>query len=289
MNAPNDTYAVSRRHLQRRFDRAASTFDGADFVHAHARDSLLQRLEPVVVNARTVLDLGCATGQASRALSKRYRGAQLVSVDLSREMLRANKRPRWFAKHAFVQADANALPFADHSVDVVFCNLMLPCVGNPDGVFTEVARILSKGGVFAFATLGPDSLLELRRAWQQADEGEHTFRFADMHDVGDGLVRAGLADPVLDVDRLTVSYATAASLFADLTATGARNSLAGRNRGLCGKTRFKRMSQALEQQKTGDRFELGFELVYAHCWGRGEIAAADGYRIDAGNIGLRRR
>lgn len=288
MNTPNDTYIVSRRDLQRRFDRAAGTFDDADFVHAHTRDSLLQRLEPVVVDARTVVDLGCATGQASRALSSRYRGAHLISVDLSRQMLRAQKRPRWFAKHSFVQADATALPFADHSVDVVFCNLMLPFVGNPDGVFAEVSRVLSKGGVFAFATLGPDSLLQLRRAWQQADAGEHTFRFADMHDIGDGLVRAGLADPVLDVDRLTVSYASAAGLFADLTATGARNSLAGRNNTLCGKDRFRRMSTALEEHKTADRFELGFELVYAHCWGRGEPATASEYRVDAGKIGLRR-
>jgi malonyl-CoA O-methyltransferase len=289
MNAPTDTDTVNRRDLQRRFDRAANTFDSADFVHTHARDSLLERLEPVVVDARTVVDLGCATGQASRALSKRYRGAHLISVDLSREMLRAHSRPRWFAKRSAVQADATAMPFADHSVDVVFCNLMLPCVGNPDAVFAEVSRILSKGGVFAFSTLGPDSLLELRRAWRQADEGEHTFRFADMHDVGDGLVRAGLADPVLDVDRLTVSYASAENLFADLSATGARNSLANRNNTLCGKGRFRRMTAALEKQKSGSRFELGFELVYAHCWGRGQIAAADGYRIDANNIGLRRR
>lgn len=288
MNAPTDTYTVSRRDLKRRFDRAASTFDGADFVHAHARDSLLQRLEPVVINARTVVDLGCATGQASRALSRRYRGARLISVDLSREMLRGHSPARWFAKRSAVQADATALPFADHSVDVVFCNLMLPCVGNPDAVFAEVSRILSKGGVFAFSTLGPDSLLELRRAWRQADEGEHTFRFADMHDIGDGLVRAGLTDPVLDVDRLTVSYASAASLFADLTATGARNSLANRRNTLCGKHRFNAMSDALEAQKSGDRFELGFELVYAHCWGRGEIATAGEYRVDAGRIGLRR-
>jgi malonyl-CoA O-methyltransferase len=101
-------------------------------------------------------------------------------------------------------------------------------------------------------------------------------------------VRAGLADPVLDVDRLTVSYASAENLFADLSATGARNSLANRNNTLCGKGRFRRMTAALEEQKSGNRFELGFELVYAHCWGRGETATAGEYRVDAGRIGLRR-
>jgi malonyl-CoA O-methyltransferase len=141
MNAPTDTYTVNRRDLQRRFDRAANTFDSADFVHTHARDSLLERLEPVVVDARTVVDLGCATGQASRALSKRYSGAHLISVDLSREMLRAHSRPRWFAKRSAVQADATALPFADHSVDVVFCWGPTACwnCGAPGGRLTRVS------------------------------------------------------------------------------------------------------------------------------------------------------
>jgi len=285
MNGPDDKYAIDLRHLERRFDRAAEGFDGADFVHAATRDGLLQRLEPVTTAAKTVLDLGSATGSATPLLAKRFRGARVISVDISRRMLRAAlARRRWLSRHAAVRARADALPFADASIGMVFSNLLLPWIEDPDTVFREVSRVLVPGGLFAFTTLGPDSLLELRRAWQSVDGNLHVNRFPDMHDVGDGLVRAGLADPVLDVDRLTVTYTSPESLFRDLTAIGARNVLGGRSRGLCGRQRFLQMRDALSGNSHGDRIELELELVYGHCWGSGGGGRGGEIRVDAGSI-----
>ena len=281
-------HTLRRRDIRRRFDRAASTFDDADFVHRETREGLFARLAPVVVDAGLVVDLGSATGTATAPLAKRFRGANVVAVDLSHEMLRCCQRKRtWFSKVSVVQADAEALPFADQSVDVVFSNLLLPWFSDPAPIATEVARVLRKDGLFAFATLGPDSLLELRRAWHQVDDHEHVNRFLDMHDVGDALVRAGLRDPVLDVDRLTVTYDNARSLFRDLTAIGGRNALRHRGGGLLGKQRFGRLQQTLESAGTGGRIELDLELVYGHCWGGG-LRPRDGQvRIDAGTIPVR--
>ena len=110
-----------------------------------------------------------------------------------------------------------------------------------------------------------------------------------MHDIGDLMVRAGLRDPVLDVDRLTVSYNDADDLFRDLTAAGARNCLQDRNRSLVGRKHFGAMRRRLENAGPDGRIELDLELVYGHCWG-GRPPLPDGdVRIDASAIAVRKR
>jgi malonyl-CoA O-methyltransferase len=170
----------------------------------------------------------------------------------------------------------------------VFANLLLPWIDDTALMFSEVARVLRRGGVFAFSTLGPDSLQELRRAWQSVDTTVHVNHFLDMHDLGDGLVRAGLGDPVLDVDRLRVEYANSSRLFADLSASGGRNALLGRRRSLTGKHRLERMVAALEGPSADRKIALDLELVFGHCWGTGPRMDAGDYRIDAARIPLRR-
>lgn len=278
-----------QRDIRRRFDRAAAHFDEADFVHAATRAGLVERLRPLLIEARTILDLGAATGNTGRALRQRFRRAHIVSLDLSRPMLlRARRRKSWFARSSRVQADARRLPFADGTFDLVVANQLLPWVPDPDQVFAEAARVLRKGGVFAFATLGPDSLQELAEAWARVDAAAHVNRFADMHDIGDGLVRAGLLDPVLDVDRLTVSYENPEKLFRDLTLAGARNCLADRGRGLVGRHRFHAMTEALTTRAPGGRILLDLELVYGHCWGSGRGGEPGEFRVAADQISLRR-
>jgi malonyl-CoA O-methyltransferase len=273
------------REIQRRFDRAATSFDDADFVHAVTREGLLARLEPLILEARNILDLGSATGSTGRLLRKRFRRAHIVSLDASRRMAaRAQAGRGWFSRSSAVQADANRLPFADGAFDLVVANQLLPWLPDAGAVFSETARVLRAGGVFAFATLGPDSLLALGRAWAAVDEEPHVHRFLDMHDIGDGLVRAGLGDPVLDVDRLTVSYEDVDGLFADLARAGARNALAERPHGLTGRRRFAAMKQALVDTAIDERIVFDLELVYGHCWGSGPKKDPADYRISASGI-----
>ena len=288
MNATNHRPELRRRDVRRRFDQAANRFHEADFVHGVTREGLLERMRPMTTDAAVVVDLGSATGMAIPPLQKRFRGARVVAVDSSLGMLQVVRRKRsLLTKRYAVQADARSLPFADASVDVIFSNLMLPWLDSPDIVFAEVARVLREDGLFAFSSLGPDSLLEIRRAWQAVDAGEHVNHFPDMHDIGDALVRSGLRDPVLDVDRLSVSYRDPAALFRDLTAAGARNSLSNRQRGLTGRRRFSRLTENLFAG--GDSLSLTFELVYGHCWGSGVRRDGTDIVIDAGKIPLRRQ
>ncbi len=279
---------LNRKHVRRRFERAARSFDEADFVHATTRDGLLARVAPLLVEAKIVVDLGAATGAANKSLEKRFRKARVIAVDIAHNMLaKARDRRSWLSRTSVAQASADRLPFANESIDVIFSNLLLPWVTEPGPVFSEIARVLRKGGVFAFATLGPDSLQEVRLAWSQVDDKPHVNRFMDMHDLGDGLVNAGLRDPVLDVDRLSVSYTSSDNLFADLTAAGARNMLQQRAQGLTGKRRFASMVAALDNTARDGHLALDLELVYGHCWGAGPKKDPTNVRIDAAGIPIR--
>jgi malonyl-CoA O-methyltransferase len=241
----------------------------------------------LLLEPTTILDLGAATGATGRLLSKRFRRAHIIALDLSQLMLKQGRQQKsWFSRTRFVQGDANQLPFADASFDMVVANQLLPWTPKPQPVFEEVARVLVPGGVFAFTTLGPDSLREIARAWASVDSAVHVNRFADMHDIGDGLVGAGLRDPVLDVDRLKVRYEHPDKLFADLTRAGARNALADRARGLAGRGSFAAMTAALAD--SSGEINLDLELVYGHCWGAGPKNDPENYRIDATHIPRRR-
>ena len=277
------------RELRRRSDAAAATFDSVDFIQAHTRDGLLDRLRPITVDASLVLDLGTATGSAVPLLTRRFRGARVLGIDVSHGMLtRARRKRGWLARKWFVQADARDLPLPDQCADVAFANLLLPGIGDPAPLFGEVNRVLREGGLFAFAALGPDSLQELRQAWPRTGGSPQDSPFLDMHEFGDAAVRAGLSDPVLDVDRLTVTYPDAAAVFRDLTAMGGRNSRYSGSRGLIGRTRYAAMLDALEGGRKDGLLRFGLEIVYGHCWGSGRPAAPGEFRIDPARIARRR-
>lgn len=278
------------RDLQRRFDRAAASFDEVDFAHRKTAAGLMDRLAPMLIDAKWILDIGGATGTASRHLGQRFKQSRVIVLDASQEMLQqVRKKQRWFSRVTGLQANAMALPVQTACVDLVFANLLLPWIDDVQAMFTEVARVLRKGGLFAFSALGPDSLSELREAWAAVDNEPHVNRFADMHDLGDGLVQAGLGDPVLDTDFLIVSYRDTASLFRDLTLVGGRNSLADRSKTLTGKGRFSNMDRQLNSRFRNGLLELKLEIVYGHAWGSGPRPSAGEYRVEAAQIKRRNR
>ena len=288
MNSVAQISALRSSDVRRRFDRAAEEFEKFDFVHSVTRNGLLARLEPMVVEAKTVVDLGCAPGSACKPLAKRFRRAHIIALDLSAGMLQQVRRKQsWFTKYSLLHANATAIPLADQSVDVVFANQLLPWIDASATMFAEVGRVLRENGLFLFATLGPDRLSGLRQAWRSTDTGVHVNRFPDMHDIGDAAIRAGLTDPVLDVDRLSVTYQDAGALFRDLTGCGARNSLAHRSHTLIGKSRFDTMTATLERHRKNGTIELDLELIYGHCWGAGPRSRDSEIRIDPGQIGRR--
>ena len=260
--------------VQRRFDAVASSFDTADFVHRKTCDGLLERLEPMQVDANVILDLGAATGKGGRTLKKVYRTATIINFDISSEMLKIALRNRSILSRynpILVQGDAARIPLRDGCVDLVFCNQMLPWVDDLVSCFLEIRRILKPNGVFIFATLGPDTMSEIRAAYQP----RKIYSYPDMHDVGDALVRAGLSDPVLDIDRLKVTFSSAAAFANDLEACGASQNLSAHKLSL--KT-CRRNTVSIE-----------VELVYGHAWGAGQRLKTDEYLLDPTSIGRLKR
>jgi malonyl-CoA O-methyltransferase len=265
-------YALDAARVRRFFDRAAATFDAAAVLHALVRENLLARLDWTALAPRVVMDAGAGTGQASRALKRRYPGALVIALDSSRLMLQAAaRRQSWLRRFARVQAAAERLPLPDDSVDLIFSNLMLQWC-DPDAVFVEFRRVLAPSGLLCFTTLGPDTLRELRSAWREVDSLTHVHQFMDMHDIGDALVRAGFSAPVLDVERYTLTYPDVRRLAADLKNTGARNATEGRPRGLTGRRQFAALQAAYENFRQEGRLPATCEVVFGHAWTTAEAA-----------------
>jgi len=260
-------YAIERREVRRAFGRAAAGYDAAAELQRRVRGELLERLDLVRIDPSAVLDLGTGTGHAALALKRRYPKAQVVALDLAESMLReAGRRQTLIRRFRRVCADAACLPFRPASFDIVFSNLMLQWCDDPDRVFAECRRVLRPGGLLSFASFGPDTLVELRRAWAAVDDHVHVSRFIDMHDLGDALVRAGFAEPVMDVERHVLNYAKVPELMRDLKAIGAHNASAGRPRGLTGKGALARMIAAYETFRRDGRLPATYEVVFGHAW-----------------------
>jgi len=261
------TFALDRNQVRRAFARAAPTYEQVAWLQREVGDRLLARLDVVKLVPGRILDLGCGSGYCARALRKRYRKAEVIGLDIAPAMLReARRREGWFRRSRWVGGDAECLPFASGSFDMAISNFSMQWC-DPDRVFLEVARVLRPGGLFMFTSFGPDTLRELRQAWAAVDDAPHVHGFIDMHDLGDALVRARLAEPVMDVDRLTLTYVDLMSLLRELKGLGAHNVARGRPRALTGKDRFARFRAAYEAQARDGRIPATYEVVYGQAWG----------------------
>jgi malonyl-CoA O-methyltransferase len=278
------------RDVERRLQRAARQFREADFVHRHTAAGIVERMAPVQLDAARVVDLGSATGRDRKILQQRFRKAMVIGIDRSAAMLSEARRHRsWFAAARDIRADAARLPLLTGSIDLVYANLLLPWIDDHAAVFAEAARVLRAGGLFTFATLGPDSFRELRAAWGDTDTRSHVRHFPDMHNVGDQLVHSGLRDPVLDVETLGLEYRDTKSLFRDIARTATGNSLRHRQPSLTGKGDFKNMVERLTKGGAALPVAITLELVFGHAWGAGPRESADEFRVPATAIGRRRR
>lgn len=249
------------RALRRHFERAAASFDAHDALHREVEDRLLERVAHFRPEPGRVLDLGCATGSASRGLQALLPGAQVVALDAARGLL-ARAQARGQPGVHPVCADLRQLPLAGRSVGLVFANLSIGWAGRLEPLFNELRRVLRPGGLLGFSTLGPDSLHELRAAWAAVDDDPHVHRFPDLHDVGDALVRAGFSDPVMDREDIVLTYPGVNALLRELRATGAGNAAVGRRRTLTGKGRMRAMEAAYRPLFTEERCPATFEVVY---------------------------
>lgn len=261
---------LSPRLISRTFDVAAATYDAAAALPRVVESRLLEKLDYVQMEPALIVDVGAGTGSASAKLVARFPDARLKLVDLSGEMLGlARRRLTGYGERCeVIKANASALPLADRSADLIFSNLMLPWCAELPAVLDEFRRVLKPGGLLLFSTLGPDTLYELQASWAQANRGVHVTTFVDMHIIGDEMLRAGFADPVMDVERLTATYRDVYQLMRELKAIGAKNINPDRRHTLTGKRRMKRMVDIYQDNFEQDgRIWASYEVLYGHALG----------------------
>jgi malonyl-CoA O-methyltransferase len=262
------------------FARAAQTYDPAAALAREVGARMAARLDLVKIAPQRVADIGCATGDGIRELQRRYGKALPLALDSALPMLRAARcrTPRLQRLTGrgprLVNADVRALPLAANRLGLVWSNLMLHWLDDPLPALRELHRVLEVGGLLSFAALGPDTLKEVRAAAQKVGAGDTAKRFLDMHDLGDMLVAAGFGDPVMDMEMITLTYATPRAFLADQRHLGVRDALLGRQDWRI----WRRLLGAWPRDAVG-RLPASFEIVYGHAWKPEPRQIADGRAV----------
>ena len=283
-----------KRAIRRSFERAAPTYDAAAFLQKEVARRLDDHLDGVKVDPGLILDAGCGTGFAFDLLNARFPRARVIGLDIAHAMLReANVRhgrpSGWrgllnrFAPQAAhlvpLCGDLERLPLKSNSVDMAWSSLTLQWVDDLEATFRGVHRVLKPGGLFLFASFGPDTLKELRAASSGVDGHHHVNSFVDMHDVGDALVHAGFSHPVMEMEHVTLTYAELSGLLRDLKAIGAHTVKQGGRSGLMGKTAWSRLAENYERFRRDGRLPATYEVVYGHAWAGAKDRLEDGRQI----------
>jgi malonyl-CoA O-methyltransferase len=249
------------------FNQAAHTYEQYAILQKEVNRRLLQNLQFIKMNPRIILDVGCGTGYATRILQKQYRGAQIIGIDLAKDMLQlAQDQKGWFSRQHYICADAQAIPLKDASVDLIFSNLTLQWCPDLLMTFCELFRVLKPGGALFFSTLGPDTLKELRASWKKVDDFSHVNTFKDMHDIGDLLLHARFAEPIIDREDLTLTYKHVKNLLKDLKYTGSHTILGPHQKTLTTKHKLHAMYHAYEEYRNSQGLlPATYEVIYGHA------------------------
>jgi malonyl-CoA O-methyltransferase len=281
-SAPIDLTEV--RRLFARPGRIAES----NFLRREIAGRMRERLELVKINPQSILDAGCGEGEDLAEMRESFPASNLIALDASWEMLQAGRvretemrtsmhrlLTKWFPRRAgasnklggrAICGDFANLPLASNSVDLIWSNLALHWHPQPDRVFSEWRRVLKVDGLLMFSCFGPDTLKELRTAFDRTGKGTaHILPFVDMHDFGDMLVQAGFSTPVMDMETITVTYESLDKLITDVRGLGG-NPLATKSRGLLGRHLWSQIKAEIEHNRSGGKLPLTFEIIYGHAF-----------------------
>lgn len=261
-----DAHAVQAQ--LRRLARASEP----PWLHREVARRMAERLAIVRLQPALIVDWWSWLGAGAPLLAQAYPKARRIAVEpnaaLHERSAAAAQRPwwspqRWQGGAAPVLDEAQQLPAG---VQLVWANMMLHAVVDPPALFERWQRALAVDGFVMFSCLGPGTLRELRALYQRLGWPVPTPAFVDMHDLGDMLVHAGFADPVMDQETLTLRWDNAAALLAELRSLGG-NTSPSRGAGL----RTPRWRERLERELAAlagpdGKPTLSFEVAYGHAF-----------------------
>lgn len=204
---------------------------------------------------------------AQELVEQRYPQARSVGVETEPGRLAASRarleRPWWRFGGPKRQVQAEAAP---GEAQMLWANMALHFAPEPAALLARWHRALAVDGFLMFSCLGPDTARELRALYRELGWPPSGNDFTDMHDWGDMLVAGGFAEPVMDMERLTLTWETPAALLAELRGLG-RNLHPGRFPALRGRRWRAALEEALAARLRGPdgRLALTFEIVYGHA------------------------
>lgn len=259
--------AVAVDHVLRRLARQAE----APWLHREVAQRMAERLPLIRQPPRRWIDWWAHLGGGAAAVRQAYPQAERLVVEPTEALLARSRRSPapWWSPRRWSVAEPSAWradEVPEAGAEMVWANMMLHACPDMAAMLAQWRRALTVNGFVMFSTLGPASLQELRALYGQRGFGEPHAPFADMHDIGDLLVHAGFADPVMDQELLTLTWSTPEAALRELRALGG-NVHPRRAAGLRTPRWRQRLLRALEQRLDADgRVALSFELVYGHAF-----------------------
>ena len=245
--------------VRNNFNNASSIYDENAFLQNEIATRLSEKLKVISINPESIIDLGSGTGFLSEKTAKIFPDANLICLDFAQKSLTKN------TQKFKVCANAYQLPFKSKSIDFVISNLMMQWCPDLKTLFDECHRVLKPHGLILFTTFGPETLKELKRSWSVVDSHPHVNEFIDMHDIGDQMIQSGLQSPIMEMEKLTLTYERVLDLMRDLKGIGAQ-SVENRSKSLTGKTKFMKMLEMYESYRENGKIPATYEVIYGHAW-----------------------
>ena len=259
MTDPQGVRLPDKRQVAASFSRAAASYDSVAELQRAVGAELLARLPAAFRPARWI-DLGSGTGHFSRALAEHFPDAPGTAVDIAEGMLRHARSLGGASR--YVCGDAEHLPLASASQDLIFSSLALQWCADFAAVLAEARRVLQPGGVFAFASLCAGTLQELRDSWQAVDGFVHVNRFRRFDDYRALCAASDLQVVELATERRVLHYRDLRQLTHELKALGAHNLNPGRPDGLTGRARALALVEAYERFRDERGLPASWQVVY---------------------------
>ncbi|CAH0991904.1 2-methoxy-6-polyprenyl-1,4-benzoquinol methylase, mitochondrial [Sinobacterium norvegicum] len=239
----------SKQLMAQSFSRAADSYDASAQLQRDIADHLFSAIDGgLSLGAEAVVvDLGCGTGYISQRLSTTYPQARFIGVDIAEGMLDYARQHSGVGEAGqWLAADAEALPFADNSVDVMYSSLAIQWCQHLPRLFSEIRRVLKPGGRCYFSTLLDGTLTELKQAWAAVDDYVHVNQFDSNQHWLDCVEQAELSATHWQQQTITLQYQQLKQLTGELKAIGAHNVNSGRPDGLTGRQRVKALRARYE-------------------------------------------
>ncbi len=256
---------IDKKHVAASFSKAARSYNSAAHLQRGVAQDLMASL-PENLEPKWVLDIGCGTGFLTAMLRERFPEAQIVALDIAIGMLRYARERVPGEELFYVGADAEALPFADQSFDLIASSFALQWCTDLARLFERIENLLLPGGRFVFSLPGTGTLEELKKSWQLADPSHvHVNEFPS----ADGLAAMAnrtFAETCIRTMKHLEYHKTLMDLMKSIKAIGAHNVLAGRSRKLTGKQTFLRLENAYERFRHDEAgLPASWQVIMGEC------------------------